>query len=173
MQYLIACIIGMRISIAERVPGGQTIEDTKFICREMEKLGLDYISLTDGCHEAWSHTEPDESGTMLDGATEIKMDVGIPVITPSMHDPDMAQQAIAEGKTDMISLLRGLIADPYWPQKVAEGKSITKCIKCNAGCWGRLFRGLPIRCTVNPEVGLEQYIPEYHIRPGKRASSRN
>jgi NADPH-dependent glutamate synthase beta subunit-like oxidoreductase/2,4-dienoyl-CoA reductase-like NADH-dependent reductase (Old Yellow Enzyme family) len=167
-------VIGMRISLAERVPGGQTLEDTKFICRKMERLGLDYISLTDGCHEAWNYTEPDESGTMLDGASEIKKEVNIPVITASIHDPDVAEKAIVEGKTDMIAMVRGLIADPNWPNKAAEGKRFTECIKCNAGCWGRLWQGLPIRCTVNPEVGFEQFNPEYQIiEPEKKTPPCN
>ena len=160
--------IGMRISIDERVPGGQTLEDTKFICQEMERLGIDYISLTDGCHEAWYYTEPDESGTMFEGAAEIKKLVNIPVITASVNDPAMAERAIAEGRTDMIAMVRGLIADPNWANKAAEEKRVTECIKCNAGCWGRLWQGLPIRCTVNPEVGFEQYNPEYHIKPAWR-----
>ena len=166
-------VIGMRISLEERIPGGQTLEDTKFICREMERLGIDYISLTDGCHEAWHYTEPDESGTMLAGASEIKGLLRIPVITASVNDPRMAEKAISEGKTDMIAMVRGLIADPNWANKAAEGKRVTECIKCNAGCWGRLWQGLPIRCTVNPEVGFEQYNPEYHVRPAWRTPPCN
>jgi NADPH-dependent glutamate synthase beta subunit-like oxidoreductase/2,4-dienoyl-CoA reductase-like NADH-dependent reductase (Old Yellow Enzyme family) len=165
--------VGMRISIDERVPGGQTLEDTKFICREMEKLGIDYVCLTDGCHEAWHYTEPDESGTMLQGAAEIKKVVKTPVITASVNDPAMAERAIAEGRTDMIAMVRGLIADPDWANKTAEGKRVRECIKCNAGCWGRLWQGLPIRCTVNPEVGFEQYNPEYHITPAWRTPPCN
>jgi NADPH-dependent glutamate synthase beta subunit-like oxidoreductase/2,4-dienoyl-CoA reductase-like NADH-dependent reductase (Old Yellow Enzyme family) len=161
-------VIGMRISIAERVPGGQTLGDTKFICQEMERLGIDYISLTDGCHEAWYYTEPDESGAMLDGAAEIKKVVNIPVITASVNDPAMAERAITEDKTDMIAMVRGLIADPNWASKVAEGERVIECIKCNAGCWGRLWQGLPLRCTVNPEVGFEQYHPEYRIEPARK-----
>jgi NADPH-dependent glutamate synthase beta subunit-like oxidoreductase len=160
--------IGMRISIDERVPGGQTLEDTQFICQEMERQGIDYICLTDGCHEAWYHTEPDQSGTMLEGAVEIKKVVNIPVITASVNDPAMAEKAVAERKTDMIAMVRGLIADPDWANKAAEGKRVRECIKCNAGCWGRLWQGLPIRCTVNPEVGFEQYNPEYLIQPAWR-----
>jgi NADPH-dependent glutamate synthase beta subunit-like oxidoreductase/2,4-dienoyl-CoA reductase-like NADH-dependent reductase (Old Yellow Enzyme family) len=165
--------IGMRISIDERVPGGQTLEDTKFVCREMDTLGIDYISLTDGCHEAWYYTEPDESGTMLEGAAELKKVVRIPVITASVNDPLMAEKAIAQGRTDMIAMVRGLIADPDWANKASEGKRVRECIKCNAGCWGRLWQGLPIRCTVNPEVGFEQYNPEYHIKPAWRTPPCN
>jgi len=161
-------VVGMRISLDEHVPGGQTLEDTKFICQEMERLGMNYISFTDGCHETWYHTEPDQSGAMLEGTSEIKKLLKIPVIAGSVNDPVTAAKAIGEGKTDMIAMVRGLIADPNWPDKAARGKRVRECIKCNAGCWGRLWQGLPIRCTVNPEVGFEQYNPEYRIKPAWR-----
>jgi len=55
-------------------------------------LGLNYVCLTDGCHEAWSYAEPDESGAMLECAKEIKKGLGIPVITASVDDPRMAEE---------------------------------------------------------------------------------
>ncbi len=153
-------VIGMRLSLAEHVPGGQGIEDTKFICQEMEKLGLNYVSFTNGCYEAFNCFYPDEDGTMLDGAHEIRKAIKIPVITPSVHDPDLAEKAVAEGKTDMIGLARATIADPHWVSKAAEGKQPVRCVKCGV-CWDHIVFGLPIRCTVNPECGFEQYLPGY------------
>jgi dimethylglycine catabolism A len=153
-------VIGMRISIEEHVPGGQTIEDTKFICEEMEKVGLDYISFTNGCHDAFNYFQPDEDGTAIEGAGEIKKTLKIPVITPSIHDPDLAERAVAEGKTDMVGLARAHFADPHWVSKVAEGKKPVRCIKCGL-CWDHIVFGLPIRCTVNPELGFEQYLLGY------------
>ena len=153
-------VIGMRISIAEYVPGGQTIEDTKFVCTEMEKMGLNYVSFTNGCYESFNRFYPDEDGTMLDEAHEIRKALKIPVITPSVHDPDQAERAIAEGKTDMIGLARAIMADPHWVSKAAEGKQPVRCVKCGL-CWDHIVAGLPIRCTVNPECGFEQYLPGY------------
>jgi 2,4-dienoyl-CoA reductase-like NADH-dependent reductase (Old Yellow Enzyme family) len=155
-------VIGMRISLAENVPGGQTIEDTKYICKEMEKLGLNYISVTNGCHEAFNGFLPNEDGTMLDGASELKKMLKIPIITPSVHDPDLADRAIAEGKTDMIGLARAMLADSRWISKAAAGKQPVRCIKCGL-CWDQILSGLPIRCTVNPEYFPER--PLKHVLP--------
>ena len=65
--------------------------------------------------------------------------------------------------TDMISLGRPLIADPEWANKVESGRldTITKCTRCNIGCYARIFQGLRIKCVCNPESGLERYNPRY------------
>jgi len=161
-------VIGVRLSLDEHVPGGLTLQDTIEICKEVENLGMDYILFSDGCYEAFKYFEPDEDGTMLDEAAEVKKVVKIPVITPSIHDPDMAEKAVAQGQTDMIGLGRALLADAEWPNKVSRGELPVKCIRCNVGCWGRLLKGLPIRCTVNPELGFEQYVAKYRPPAVKR-----
>jgi len=130
------------------------------ICKDVENL-IDYVHLTDGCYEALKYMEPDEDGTMLKYAANLKKVIKIPVITPSIHNPDTAAQAIEDGKTDMVSLGRPLIADPEWPNKAAEGKSPVKCIRCNIGCLSRVPPGLALRCIVNPGVGQEQYVAKY------------
>ncbi len=161
-------VIGVRLSLDEHVPGGLTLKDTIEICKEVENLGMDYILFSDGCYEAFKYFEPDEDGTMLEEATEVKKVVKIPVITPSVHDPDMAEMAVTHGQTDMIGLGRALLADAEWPNKVSRGELPVKCIRCNVGCWGRLLKGLPIRCTVNPELGFEQYEAKYRPPAVKR-----
>jgi len=86
----------------------------------------------------------------------------------------MAEKAIKDGKTDMISLGRGLLADPAWANKVAQGKKPVKCIRCNFGCLRRLLEtGEAIRCEVNPELGMEQYNPEYQPKPTFRRAWRH
>ncbi len=167
-------VIGFRISIDELMPGGLTHEEVKQICMQMESLGADFINLSTGCYDRWDSLFPDEDGTMLDGAASIKKVVSIPVITPSVHNPDMAEEAIKAGKTDIISLGRGLLADPAWANKVAQGKKPVKCIRCNFGCLRRLLEtGEAIRCEVNPELGFEQYNPEYFPKPPFRRAWRH
>ena len=87
---------------------------------------------------------------MLDEAAAMKAVLKIPVITPAIHTPENAENAIAHGKTDMVSLCRPLIADPQWVAKVANGEehTIRKCIRC-LGCLHRLRRSLGLRCEVN------------------------
>jgi len=152
--------IGVRISGEEHMPEGLTHEEVRKICEQMEEM-LDFVHLTDGCYEALKYMEPDEDGTMLKYAESLKKTLRIPVITPSIHDPGTAAQAVENGKTDMVSLGRPLIADPDWANKVAAGKHPIKCIRCNIGCLHKVAESVPIRCEVNPRTGLEQYIPEY------------
>jgi 2,4-dienoyl-CoA reductase-like NADH-dependent reductase (Old Yellow Enzyme family) len=154
-------VIGVRLGLEEHIEGGLTLEHTKMISKEAENQGADYICFSDGSHEAMKYYFPDESGTMIDRVAEVKKSLTIPVITPSVDDPDQAEEAVASEKTEMIGMARGLLADPNWVNKVAEGKRPIKCIKCNYGCMNRLKRGLGLRCVVNPELGFEQYIPEY------------
>ena len=73
----------------------------------------------------------------------------------NIRDPKIAEKILADGDADLIGMGRGLIADPEWVNKVAEGreKDIRKCISCNIGCAGnRIGFNRPIRCTVNPSV---------------------
>jgi hypothetical protein len=76
-------------------------------------------------------------------------------------NPEAAAQAIASGKTDIISLGRQSIADPYWPAKVKAGRAcdIVKCARCQQ-CYMNLFENRWIRCSVNPTAGFEKYYPE-------------
>ncbi len=158
-------VIGVRLALEEHIEGGLTLDHTKVIAKEVEKEGADYICFSDGSHEAMKYYFPDESGTMIERVAEMKKLIRIPVVTPSVDDPDQAEDALRAGKADMIGMARGLLADPNWVQKVAVGEKPRKCIRCNYGCMNRLKRGLGLRCVVNPELGFEQYIPEY--RPSR------
>ena len=156
-------VVGVRLTGDEHVLGGTTPEDSCKIAKIGEDYGLDYVHLTAGCWEAVKWYVPEEDGTMLPEAQLMKQTLKIPVITPSIHKPENAEKAIKQGKTDMVSLCRPLIADPEWPKKVAAGeeKKIRECIRC-LGCLQRTRRGLGLRCEVNREVGQERYNPEYY-----------
>lgn len=155
-------VIGARMTGEEHMPGGLSIEESSRVAKIGEELGLDYIHLSSGCWEAVKWYLPEEDGTMLPEAEAMKESVKIPVITPSIHSPAEAEKAIKEGKTEMVSLCRPLIADPDWVNKVVrrEERRIKKCIRCLA-CLRRTRHGLGLRCEVNRDVGQEQYMPEY------------
>jgi 2,4-dienoyl-CoA reductase-like NADH-dependent reductase (Old Yellow Enzyme family) len=154
--------LGIRVSAAEKLPGGLTAEDTAEICRYVEEL-IDFVDLSIGVHhESHAYMIPEEDGTVIDDAAIIKSALKVPVITPSVHSPELGNNAIKNNKTDMIGLSRGLIADPEWANKVREGKPYVKCIKCILGCTGRIDIGMPLRCEVNPHVLQEYLQPEYY-----------
>jgi 2,4-dienoyl-CoA reductase-like NADH-dependent reductase (Old Yellow Enzyme family) len=160
-------VVGVRLTGDEHMTGGMTPEESIRIAKIGEDHGLSYVHLTSGCWEAVKWYVPEEDGTMLPEAEAIKQSVNIPVITPSIHKPESVQNAIKQGKTDMVSLCRPLIVDPEWPNKVARGeeKEIRKCIRCLA-CLQRTRRALGLRCEINREVGQERYNPKYQRSSG-------
>lgn len=153
--------LGFRITAAEHLPGGQTAEETAEMCALVEDL-VDFVDLSCGVHhENFTYMSPEEDGLVLADSEIIAKKLKVPVLAPSVHNPDLANRAISEGKADMIALGRQLIADPEWANKVAEGKPYVKCLRCDLGCWRRFDLLLPIRCEVNPNVLLEYQMPEY------------
>jgi len=163
-------VLGVRASADEHMPGGTTYEDMKVVVQRLEQEGIDYFNMSDGSYEALKYFLPEEDGTMLEEATGFKKLVRFPIITPSIHDPELAERAVSEAMTDIVSLGRQLIADPDWANKVKEGRvaDIRKCDRCYRECILRLVEGLGIKCAVNPEAGLERYNPDYTRWAAKR-----
>ncbi len=161
-----AIALGARLSIDEHNEDGIHFDEMKKVACAGVEAGLDYLHLSDGCYEQAKHFLPDEDGTMLPGASEFKRRVSVPVITPCLHHPDNAANAIIEGKTDLVSSSRAFIADPEWANKVRQDKpeAIRKCVRCNR-CIFELFSGRPIRCTVNREVGRERFHLQELLEP--------
>ena len=99
---------------------------------------------------------------------EIKSVLKIPVsISGRINDPLIVRDILAQKKADLIDLGRQMIADPYFPQKIAEGRTedICRCIACNY-CHGKRFRSLKqIRCAVNPLAGREAEAREIKPAP--------
>ena len=166
-------VIGVRTSSDEHMPGGLTSDEVKQIVIELEKEGMDFFHLSGGSYEAMQYFFPEEDGTELEDAKKFKSAVKIPILVSSVHDPDMADKAIRDGMCDMILHGRPLIADPEWANKVREGR-VNEIVKCKRDliCLMRLFQGLPSRCTVNPDMGRERYMPEYWHGPTKMSHWR-
>ena len=99
-------------------------------------------------------------GGFLQWSRKLRDVVKVPILTASVHSPDLAEEALQEGITDMIGLGRPLVADPDIPNKVKEGRvaDIVKCKKDNL-CWVGFDLCLPGRCSANPELGREKYKP--------------
>ena len=74
-----------------------------------------------------------------------------------IRTPENADYVIAAGQADMVSIVRGQIADPHMARKAMEGRpeDVRPCLSCNQKCWGRRYRDLYISCVVNPSTGHE------------------
>jgi len=161
-----------RLSGDEYVSGGLVIEETRRIARILESHGADALHVS-ACNAASGYLNHPpyyvEEGVFVHLAEAIKSEVSIPVISVGrIRNPVMADQVIAEGKADLISMGRALIADPNLPEKARQGllQEIRPCISCNR-CIQTLRQG-SVRCAVNPEAGNEgRFQPARAARPRK------
>lgn len=159
-------IVGMRMSADEHMPEGFTHEEALEVGRRMAEMGIDYFHLSDGSYEAFKYFMPEKDGTMLEESANFKKILNIPVICVSIHNPKTAEEAIAKGKCDMVSMGRQMLIDPDYAVKLMEGrpKDINRCRRCNH-CLMYTIIGLPVRCAVNHNLGREKYMPEYWRPP--------
>lgn len=167
-------VVGVRLSVEEFVPGGLTLAESREIARELEAHGVDYISVSCGIYESVSTIiEPMNfpEGWRANLARGIKEVVSCPVIAVGViRHPEVAERILAAGDADFVAIGRGLIADPDWVRKVAEGREeeINHCISCNVGCIGELFANGKVHCAVNPWAGRELYFDERTRAPEKK-----
>jgi 2,4-dienoyl-CoA reductase-like NADH-dependent reductase (Old Yellow Enzyme family)/thioredoxin reductase len=159
-------VVGMRIDADDFIPGGLTLDDVLIMAPMLVRAGkLDYLSVSCGTYRTTatvieSMYYPLNSFVYL--ASAVKQVVDIPVIARGrITDPVQAEEILANNQADMVSIVRGLIADPEWSNKAREGRvdEIRKCLGCCEGCWGTLafaaYSGLGITCTMNPVIGRE------------------
>jgi len=164
-----------RWNIDEFLEGGRTLEHSKTDARRFEQAGIDAILMSGG--NFWvpggaPHSCPPMSypqGYLRPLARAMKESVNIPVILPSkIRDPLLAAQILEDGDADFIGLGRALLADPDWPNKVAEGRTddICPCIGDMDGCLERMASFRKVRCSVNARTGRES---EYKIEPARKS----
>src|SRR3546814_20498801 len=99
-----------------------------------------------------------KEGTHLDAAAAVKKAVSLPVVSGGrILTPAFADQAIADGRCDMVFVARSVIADPEWPNKCrdAQTSEIRACNGDLEGCFLRSCYGPPVGCNVNPDQGFE------------------
>jgi len=155
-------VIGLRISCAEHVPGGQGVEEYAQIAALVEQAGIDYVAMVDGCYESMKESAAGEDGTQLNyGEPPVfKKALTIPTLLSNAHDPYLSAKAIGSGVADMTMLARQMLADPEYANKVRTGAvdSVVRCHRDNL-CMRRMIMGMPVRCEANPRMGRESRQP--------------
>lgn len=157
-------IIGMTVSGAEPGQGGLTIEDKQEILAWLDERQLmDYISCGTGSYlHDFSQIVPSFQFGMKLGvpdAAAYKAVLKHAKVTAEarIKTPENAESTLASDHSDMVSIVRGQIAEPHWANKAASGRwgDIRPCISCNQLCIGRRMRDYYISCLVNPSVSRE------------------
>lgn len=154
---------------------GRGVDESIEMARLLEDAGYDGFSLDVGVYESsyWAHP-PNyfDRGYALDLTAAVKQAVSVPVMSAGrLGSPELAEDAVASGKTDIVALARDLLADPDWPTKVATGRTdaIRPCIACHEGCIDRTrTQGTLLSCSVNPSASREARGVIIPVRTAKR-----
>ncbi len=156
-------VVGVRINGSDLIDGGLDIDDYVEICRVLAaEAEIDYISVSAGTSSANHMIVPPmdvEEGVYVRYASAIRAVTGdVPVFAVGrIRDPQQAERILADGHADGLAIARSLMADPEWPTKARERPAeIRPCIGCNQGCFGNLYLGRALTCTVNPAMGHER-----------------
>jgi 2,4-dienoyl-CoA reductase (NADPH2) len=156
-------IIIYRLSMLDLVEGGSTLDEVIELAQAIEAAGASIINTGIGWHEARIPT----IATKVPRAAwawvtrQLKGKVGIPLVaTNRINTPEVAEQLLADGFCDLISMARPFLADPLFMQKAAAGKAdeINTCIGCNQACLDHTFAGKVTSCLVNPRACHETLI---------------
>ncbi|MGV9294498.1 oxidoreductase [Amycolatopsis sp. NPDC003676] len=168
-------IIIYRLSMLDLVEGGQSWDDVVALARDVEAAGATIINTGIGWHEARVPTivtsVPRGAFTWVTG--KLKPHVSVPVVTSNrINLPHVAEQALADGDADLVSMARPLLADPDWIRKAETGRAdeINTCIACNQACLDHAFSRKPVSCMVNPRAGHETTLNLLPTRRVKRVA---
>ena len=140
------------------------------LVKRLEKEGVDAFHVSAGIYESITWIYPDDPGVLVYLGEAVKKEVKVPIITVGrLGNPLDAEKVLEEGKADLVSMGRSLLADPYIPIKTQMGKTedICPCIACNE-CVGRLFSGWRLGCAVNPLLSKEYKIKISKTQTPKR-----
>ena len=150
-------IIIFRLSMLDLVEGGSTLDEVVQLAQALEAAGVTILNTGIGWHEARIPT----IATKVPRAAfawvtqQLKGKVGIPLIaTNRINTPEVAEQVLADGMSDMVSMARPFLADPEFVNKAAAGQAdrINTCIGCNQACLDHTFGGKITSCLVNPRA---------------------
>jgi 2,4-dienoyl-CoA reductase (NADPH2) len=168
-------IIIYRLSMLDLVKGGSTWDEIVSLAREIERAGATMINTGIGWHEARVPT----IATMVPRAgftwvtKRLMGEVRLPLITTNrINMPEVAENVLSEGCSDMVSMARPFLADPEWVNKAREGRAaeINTCIGCNQACLDQIFARQTATCLVNPRACRETMQPFVKAEKAKKVA---
>ncbi|GHJ94022.1 NADPH-dependent 2,4-dienoyl-CoA reductase [Streptomyces sp. NE5-10] len=166
-------IIVYRLSMLDLVPGGSTLEEVVRLAKEIEAAGATIINTGIGWHEARIPTIATSvpRGAYTWVTKKLMGAVSVPLVTSNrINTPEVAEEILADGRADLVSLARPFLADPAFVNKAAAGRSetINTCIGCNQACLDHTFNLKITSCLVNPRACHETELVLSPTRLAKR-----
>ncbi|MDP2819175.1 MAG: NADPH-dependent 2,4-dienoyl-CoA reductase [Polaromonas sp.] len=158
-------IIIYRLSVIDLIPGGSSWDEVVLLAKAVQAAGATIINSGIGWHEARVPTiatsVPRGAFTWVTKKLRDELRAAgltIPLVTSNrINTPEVAEQVLADGSADMVSMARPFLADPEFVNKAAQGRSkeINTCIACNQACLDHAFQAKIASCLVNPRAGHE------------------
>ncbi|MFG2404327.1 FAD-dependent oxidoreductase [Streptomyces brevispora] len=166
-------ILIYRLSMLDLVPGGSSLEEVVRLAREIEAAGATIINTGIGWHEARIPTIATSvpRGAFTWVTEKLRGAVSVPLVTSNrINTPEVAEEILAAGRADMVSMARPFLADPDFVVKASEGRAdaINTCIGCNQACLDHIFSGQVTSCLVNPRACHETELTLSPTRTRKR-----
>ncbi|ENC9771904.1 TPA: FAD-dependent oxidoreductase [Citrobacter koseri] len=157
-------IIIYRLSMLDLVENGGTFDETVLLAQAIEAAGATIINTGIGWHEARIPTiaTPVPRGAFSWVTRKLKGHVTVPLVTTNrINDPQVADDILARGDADMVSMARPFLADAELLSKAQSGRAdeINTCIGCNQACLDQIFVGKVTSCLVNPRACHETQMP--------------
>ena len=166
-------IVMYRMSLLDLVDDAQSWAETAELARRIEAAGASIINTGIGWHEARIPTivtsVPRAAFAWTTG--KLKDVVDVPVVASNrINTPEIAEQILADGQADLISMARPLLADAFFVQKAEEGRAdeINTCIACNQACLDHTFKNQRATCMLNPRAAHETELILLPTRSVKR-----
>ena len=172
-------IIIYRLSMIDLVPGGSAWDEIVTLGKAVATGGANIVNTGIGWHEARVPTIATSVPRAAFAWVTQKMKaefaaagITTPLVTSNrINTPEVAEQVLADGCADMVSMARPLLADAAFVKKAAQGRAdrINTCIACNQACLDHVFQNKTSSCLVNPRACHET---ELVYRPVTAPSSR-
>jgi len=168
-------ILIFRLSMLDLVPDGSTFEEVVELAQAVEAAGASIINTGIGWHEARIPTiaTPVPRGAFTWVTKKLMGHVSIPLVTSNrINTAEKAEQVLADGCADLVSMARPFLADPDFVRKAATGlpQAINTCIGCNQACLDHSFALKPTSCLVNPRAAHETLLKITPARTPKRVA---
>jgi 2,4-dienoyl-CoA reductase (NADPH2) len=161
--------------MADYVEDGQSWDEIIALATEVEAAGATIINTGIGWHEARVPTIVTSvpNSAFVDISNAVAEHVTIPVVASNrINMPEAAEQILADGNVQLISMARPLLSDPDWALKAQADAAdeINTCIACNQACLDHAFVHKTVSCLLNPRAGHETKLVLGPTRRTKRVA---
>ncbi|MBD2758262.1 NADPH-dependent 2,4-dienoyl-CoA reductase [Yimella sp. cx-573] len=168
-------IVQYRMSLLDLVDNAQTWEETVELALLLQDAGVTLFNTGIGWHEARIPTIVTSvpRGAFTWTTAKLKQEVSVPVIASNrINRPELAEQILASGQADLVSMARPLLADAEFVVKAAEGREreIITCIACNQACLDHTFANKRATCMLNPRSAHETELVLLPTRTAKHVA---